>query len=137
MRHSLGLVLNMKTMFFRCALFLAFVLGSFSMSPLAVARATPFSPAPAQTISLSDLPPEAQTTFRLIRKGGPFPFRRDGIEFQNREGRLPRHERGYYHEYTVATPGSSDRGARRIISGSLEETYYTADHYRSFKRIVR
>ncbi|GAB4060108.1 ribonuclease domain-containing protein [Uliginosibacterium sediminicola] len=89
------------------------------------------------TISVSELPPEAQQTLQLIRNGGPFPYRRDGIEFQNREKRLPRRERGYYREYTVPTPGSADRGARRIVTGQPDEAYYTADHYRSFRRITR
>lgn len=83
------------------------------------------------------LPPEARDTLALIRQGGPFPYRRDGITFQNREGRLPDAARGYYREYTVTTPGSADRGARRIISGGQPPTvfYYSDDHYRSFRRI--
>jgi ribonuclease T1 len=88
------------------------------------------------TIEASSLPPEARTTLQRIRTGGPFPFRRDGIEFQNREHRLPGRERGYYHEYTVPTPGADDRGARRIIAGVPGEYYYTADHYRSFARVT-
>ena len=57
--------------------------------------------------------------------------------FQNREGRLPPQPRGYYREYTVITPGSSDRGARRIVTGGdpPSEFHYTDDHYRSFRRI--
>jgi len=87
-------------------------------------------------IAASALPPEARTTLQLIRAGGPFPYRRDGIEFQNREHRLPGRARGYYREYTVPTPGSYDRGARRIIAGEPEEYYYTPDHYRSFARVT-
>ncbi len=75
-------------------------------------------------------------TLRLIRRGGPFAYRRDGIEFQNRERRLPPRPRGYYHEYTVPTPGARDRGAMRIIAGNAEEFYFSADHYRSFERVV-
>jgi ribonuclease T1 len=71
----------------------------------------------------------------LIAHGGPFPYRQDGVVFQNREGRLPAQGRGYYHEYTVPTPGASNRGARRIITGSHGEKYYTRDHYRMFVRI--
>ncbi len=85
-----------------------------------------------KVLKLAKLPPEAQHTIALIKKGGPFPYQRDGIEFQNREGILPRKARGYYHEYTVITPGSADRGARRIIAGSKGELYYTDDHYNSF-----
>jgi guanyl-specific ribonuclease Sa len=81
------------------------------------------------------LPPEAVQTLRLIEAGGPFPYERDGSVFQNREGRLPQRPRGYYREYTVPTPGSPDRGARRIVSGGHppEVLYYTDDHYRSFR----
>jgi guanyl-specific ribonuclease Sa len=81
------------------------------------------------------LPPEARATLQLIAEGGPFPYDRDGTVFQNREGRLPSRPRGYYREYTVPTPGSSDRGARRIISGGDPPTeyFYTDDHYRSFR----
>lgn len=86
-------------------------------------------------IAVGELPEEGRNTLDLIRKGGPFPYKRDGIVFGNFEKRLPVEKRGYYHEYTVPTPGSRDRGARRIIAGSRGEYYYTDDHYRSFKRI--
>ncbi|MFN8441111.1 MAG: ribonuclease domain-containing protein [Caldilineaceae bacterium] len=88
-------------------------------------------------IYYADLPREAQNTIKLIDQGGPFPYSRDGVEFQNRERLLPRKNRGYYHEYTVITPGSDDRGARRIIAGENGELYYTDDHYDSFKEVVR
>lgn len=82
---------------------------------------------------LSTLPVEAASTWKLIQKGGPFPYPRDdGEVFQNRERVLPRKETGYYHEYTVRTPGSDDRGARRLITGGGHELYYTDDHYRTF-----
>ncbi len=83
------------------------------------------------------LPLEAQQTLRLIAAGGPFPYDRDGATFQNRERRLPAQPAGYYREYTVSTPGSSDRGARRIVSGGNPpaEFYYTDDHYRSFRQV--
>jgi ribonuclease T1 len=71
----------------------------------------------------------------LIAHGGPFPNQQDGVVFQNREGRLPSEPRGYYHEYTVPTPGAHNRGARRIIRGAHGETYYTRDHYGTFVRI--
>jgi ribonuclease T1 len=86
-------------------------------------------------ISVPNLPAEARRTLTLIKQGGPFPYSRDGITFGNWEGLLPRHRRGYYREYTVKTPGRRDRGARRIISGSKGEFYYTDDHYRSFRLI--
>ena len=86
-------------------------------------------------VALSDLPVEAAHTVDLIRAGGPFPYDRDGIVFENREGLLPAEPSGYYHEYTVPTPGAGDRGARRIIVGSAGELYWTDDHYRSFERI--
>lgn len=88
-------------------------------------------------VELSTLPPEAAETVDLIDAGGPFPEDRDGLTFQNREGILPDREQGYYHEYTVPTPGSDDRGARRIVTGSEGEFYWTADHYASFERIAR
>ncbi|KAA1399750.1 ribonuclease N1 [Aeromicrobium ginsengisoli] len=85
--------------------------------------------------STAAFPPEVFETIALIESDGPFPYSRDGVVFMNREGLLPRHERGYWHEYTVPTPGESDRGARRIIAGRGGELYYTADHYRSFVRV--
>jgi len=86
-------------------------------------------------IRVESLPPEAQQTLLLIKRGGPFPFTRDGIPFGNREGLLPARQRNYYREYTVPTPGLNHRGARRIIAGKAGDYWYTADHYRSFKRI--
>lgn len=108
---------------------------------MALARA----PAPDNgeaTVALADLPAEARQTEQLIRNGGPFPYTKDGTVFGNRERLLPREKRGFYREYTVKTPGSRDRGARRIVCGGLQPTvpqacYYTADHYSSFKRIVQ
>lgn len=83
------------------------------------------------------LPAEAQATLELIQRGGPFPYPKDGVVFQNREGRLPDRPRGYYREYTVPTPGSRDRGARRIVTGGDPPRvfYYTPDHYRHFQPI--
>jgi len=86
-------------------------------------------------IALAELPPEARATLRDIKQGGPFAYDRDGVVFGNREGILPKRPRAYYHEYTVKTPGVRTRGARRIVSGTAAEFYYTADHYQSFKSI--
>lgn len=82
------------------------------------------------------LPPEAHAVLDAIARGGPYAYRQDGAVFQNREGRLPKQARGYYREFTVDTPGSRDRGARRIVSGGDPpvEYFYTNDHYRSFRR---
>jgi len=93
--------------------------------------------AAASTRYPSFLPPEALETLRAIERGGPFTYDRDGVVFQNRERRLPERPRGYYHEYTVATPGASNRGARRIIAGGdpPEVYYYTDDHYRTFRQV--
>ena len=92
-------------------------------------------------IAASKLPAEAQSTLVLIRDGGPFAYSRDGVVFGNRERLLPQKPRGYYHEYTVKTPGVATRAARRIICGgdvaALDECYYTDDHYQSFRRIRR
>ena len=96
-----------------------------------IARSTAQIP----TISINKLPPEAKTTIQLIRQGGPFPYKKDGTIFGNREGRLPSEARGYYREYTVPTPGVATRGARRIVTGKRSEFYYTGDHYRSFFRV--
>jgi ribonuclease T1 len=83
----------------------------------------------------SFLPAEASQTLSLIGSGGPFEHSQDGTVFGNREGLLPSQSRGYYHEYTVETPGSGNRGARRIITGGSPPTvyYYTDDHYGSFR----
>lgn len=105
---------------------------------LAVAREERV-PAAGSEIALSDLPREARETLALIHAGGPFPHAKDGTVFGNRERLLPRRPRGYYTEYTVRTPGSRDRGARRIVAGgdlrASGEYWYTDDHYASFRRI--
>ncbi len=108
-------------------------------TPRARATATPRGQGVSglPTIRYQDLPRQARETIALIEQGGPFPFERDGITFQNREQLLPRQRSGYYREYTVITPGSRDRGARRIIAGAEGELYYTADHYESFREVIR
>lgn len=96
-------------------------------------------PAPIDVVAVQDLPKEARQALVLIRQGGPFPFPKDGSVFRNYEGVLPKQKRGYYHEFTVKTPGARDRGARRIIAGGNPPTsgeyYYTDDHYATFRRI--
>ncbi|MDK9726455.1 MAG: ribonuclease [Sterolibacteriaceae bacterium MAG5] len=91
--------------------------------------------AEGNVVAAADLPPQARETLALIAAGGPFPYSRDGIVFGNYEKRLPLRNRGYYREYTVPTPGTKGRGARRIVAGEGGERYYTDDHYRSFRRI--
>lgn len=127
---------------FRLTLLLALAGFCFGSSPV-LSRNT-IQPGWIETVRLADLPPEARTTLILIKQGGPFPFsRKDGSTFGNFEKRLPERPRGYYREYTVPTPGSRDRGARRIVAGSGRtgsvatsgEYYYSHDHYRSFRRI--
>jgi ribonuclease T1 len=87
-------------------------------------------------VAESALPAEARDTLALIEAGGPFPYpRNDTQTFFNREGLLPRERRGYYKEFTVETPGSDDRGPRRIVTGAGGEKYWTEDHYDSFSRI--
>jgi ribonuclease T1 len=129
------------------------VLGALAASLLiggpAVASATaaPLAPQAAASvlqvaavgdICYSDLPSQAHDTLDLIASGGPFPYPQDGTVFQNREGILPAQSSGYYHEYTVKTPGSDTRGARRIVTGKkTDEDYYTADHYASFDLVDR
>lgn len=103
----------------------------------------PAAPLGADEIAADQLPREALETLRLIQARGPFPYKKDGTVFQNREKRLPLKPRGYYREYTVRTPGSRDRGARRIVAGqgasgdpaTSGEYWYTDDHYESFRRI--
>ena len=108
--------------------------------PSAFARALE-NPALSAPVALVTLPAEAQATHRLILAGGPFPYPKDGSVFGNRERLLPTHPRGHYREYTVKTPGASNRGARRVVCGGQPPTqpeacYYTADHYASFNRIA-
>ncbi len=87
-------------------------------------------------VTIAALPPEAGATISRIEAGGPFPFDQDGVVFENRERLLPARPAGYYHEYTVPTPGAADRGARRIVTGGDGERYWTADHYDSFAWIA-
>ncbi len=121
-----------------CKLGLAAVLASgLATGPLVLAKqAAPDS----TTVALAQLPPQAQATHRLILSGGPFPYAKDGTVFGNRERLLPPRPRGEYREYTVSTPGASNRGARRVVCGGLPPTrpeacFYTDDHYASFRRI--
>ncbi len=88
------------------------------------------------TVRADRLPREALDTIRLIARNGPFPYRQDRVVFENRERLLPAKATGYYHEYTVKTPGSPDRGARRLVRGGQHELYYTDDHYDSFRRVT-
>ncbi|MFC9957237.1 ribonuclease domain-containing protein [Streptomyces nigra] len=108
------------------------------LSALLVGGTVSATPAAAAVGSIcqSALPSQAHDTLNLIEQGGPFPFEQDGTVFQNREGILPSQSTGYYHEYTVITPGSDTRGARRVVTGEEpQEDYYTADHYASFDLI--
>ena len=127
---------------------LLLVLLALALGASACARDEPSPPgrsAPAMLgdVTIDALPPEGRSTLALIQRGGPFPYRKDGAVFGNRERLLPHRPRGYYTEYTVPTPGSRDRGARRIVAGkgargdpsTSGEYYYTDDHYQSFRRI--
>lgn len=103
---------------------------------------TPSAPSFSHTTSaapdaLSGLPAQVGETLALIDVGGPYPYSRDDTVFMNREGQLPQQPRGYWREFTVPTPKSPDRGARRIVRGKAGETYYTDDHYQTFTRIDR
>ena len=99
-----------------------------------------FAASNSAVIPVAELPQAGRATYELIRAGGPFPFDKDGIVFGNRERQLPAERRGFYREYTVPTPGSRDRGARRIVCGgparAPQACFYTADHYASFRKIV-
>lgn len=89
-----------------------------------------------RVIAVSALPLEGRETMHLIKQGGPFLNARDGATFSNFEHRLPKRKRGYYHEFTVRTPGVRNRGARRIVCGQPVECYYSTDHYQTFRRIT-
>jgi guanyl-specific ribonuclease Sa len=115
-------------------LLIALLAGLFWVGRPADASTT--SAASISSCTLESLPSQATTTVQLIQAGGPFPYpKNDGVVFDNREGVLPAESSGYYHEYTVPTPGSPDRGARRIVTGSADQYYYTGDHYASFCQI--
>ncbi|MGW2564958.1 ribonuclease [Streptomyces sp. NPDC001537] len=108
------------------------------LSALLVGGAVTATPASAAvgSICYSALPSQAYDTLDLIAQGGPYPYSQDGTVFSNREHVLPSQPSGYYHEYTVITPGSSTRGARRIVTGEeTQEDYYTSDHYATFNLI--
>jgi ribonuclease T1 len=110
----------------------------FALAVLAFPAQAQRESAPAvqdREIAAKDLPREARDTLALIRKGGPYPYAKDGTVFGNREGRLPRQKRGYYREFTVRTPGERTRGARRIVAGKQGDHWYTDDHYATFRRI--
>jgi ribonuclease T1 len=119
--------------------------GTFGVGPLGATTPALAEPVPAyqaacgdvsgfRKVALSSLPSQATDTVRLIQRGGPYPYPQDNQTFQNREGVLPACPTGYYREYTVKTPGSSTRGARRIVTGNASPKlyFYTADHYASF-----
>ena len=118
----------------------AVVAAGLASSAVVQAR-TPDQPSAVGRVALVTLPAQAQTTHRLILSGGPFPYSKDGTVFGNRERLLPTKDRGFYREYTVKTPGSRDRGARRIVCGGKAPTqpdncFYTHDHYASFSQIA-
>jgi ribonuclease T1 len=114
----------------------ALALAACVFAPAALARS---SPDDLPAVALADLPKEARAVDAQIRRGGPFRYDRDGVVFGNREKVLPAKPRGYYHEYTVPTPGERTRGARRIVCGGPQTApdacYYSDDHYRTFRRI--
>ncbi|MYU05355.1 ribonuclease [Streptomyces sp. SID8366] len=102
----------------------------------ATAKASVASADSVGSICQSALPSQADDTLDLIAQGGPYPYSQDGTVFSNREGVLPSQSSGYYHEYTVVTPGPPTRGTRRIITGEgSQEDYYTSDHYETFDLI--
>jgi ribonuclease T1 len=112
-----------------------FVSLALATTPASAYRQHSYNDLAIQEIALSSLPVEARETLRLAKQGGPFPYPRDGVVFGNFEKRLPKKQRGYYHEYTVKTPGIHSRGARRIVCGQSFECYYSDDHYKTFKLI--
>ncbi len=115
------------------------VVAAWTIAGVGAADARTHPSAELPPIAVADLPKEARTTLERIRDKQTFPYDRDGVVFGNREGILPAKARGYYHEYTVKTPGSHNRGARRIVcggeKGTVTDCYYSDDHYQSFKSI--
>lgn len=111
--------------------------GSRTPAADSVVGSTPSWVGGMRTVTAAQLPAEARATLALIDQGGPFPYAKDGVVFGNFERLLPKQQRGYYHEYTVKTPGERDRGARRIVTGQGGEIYYTDDHYKSFRAVLR
>jgi len=113
-----------------------FVLGLAVLAAPVACQAQRSEPVPMMAdVTVAELPVEARETIELIRKGGPYPYAKDGAVFGNREGVLPHANRGYYREYTVKTPGVRTRGARRIVAGKGGELYYSDDHYNHFRRV--
>ncbi|MFH7335175.1 ribonuclease domain-containing protein [Streptomyces sp. KHY 26] len=132
-----GLLVVLAVLLAGCATGTTTGTGTRTGSPTGTGTAAPGWARGMATVPESRLPAEARRTLALIDRGGPYPYARDGIVFGNLERHLPKHPRGYYHEYTVRTPGSRDRGARRIITGQGGEFYYTDDHYNSFRAVLR
>lgn len=112
---------------------LAFILAAFALPAQAQRESTPALA--DKEIAARISPARRAEALALIRKGGPYPYAKDGTVFGNREGRLPRQKRGYYREFTVRTPGERTRGARRIVAGKQGDHWYTDDHYATFRRI--
>lgn len=74
-------------------------------------------------------------TLARIERGEKLRFSHDGIDFQNRERRLPRKPAGYYHEYVHPTKEIGGPGPQRIVTGKEGEIFYTHDHYETFLRL--
>lgn len=114
--------------------------GATAATPASAAAGQALAPSRATTdlptVAVAGLPPQAVDTLELIAAGGPFPYAKDGATFGNREGILPGQPKGFYAEYTVVTPGSDDRGARRIVAGEDGSRFYTSDHYASFREVI-
>ncbi|WP_328924690.1 guanine-specific ribonuclease N1 and T1 [Streptomyces sp. NBC_00190] len=111
--------------------------GGQKPAPAAAGTGAPVWAKGLATVRAAELPRQALDVLALIDKGGPYPYRQDGTVFGNFEKALPRQKRGYYHEFTVRTPGERDRGARRIVTGEGGEFFYTDDHYETFKAVLR
>ncbi len=136
-RSDFAAKVTLTPFFVVAALLAAWLFFRPATTPASSPQATPTETRNTNT-DTQGLPPEAIETLRKIRNGEQLPYRRDGVVFENRERLLPQKPRGYYHEYTVPTPGASTRGARRIVTGGdpPEVWYYSADHYRSFQQIT-
>ncbi|MGW3664477.1 ribonuclease domain-containing protein [Streptomyces sp. NPDC005141] len=132
-----GLLVCLTVLLTGCSSTGTAVPGDSAATAASRATAVPSWAGDLPAVAAAALPAQARETLALIDRGGPFPYAKDGAVFGNVERELPGHARGYYHEYTVRTPGERDRGARRIVTGGSGEIYYTDDHYNSFKAVLR
>lgn len=116
-------------------------------SPSPPSRTTPAAPVPLETripdVTIRDLEGKVvqrgevdlSKTLERIERNERLSFRNDGAAFANRENRLPRKPSGYYREWVHPTSSLPGPGPQRVVTGDGGEIFYTADHYKSFRRL--